>query len=87
MKPANMDYLFEPFGEVMTPDEVCKTIRASVSYVHGLIERGDLPCFRVGRQYRVLKRDVLHCLKNPVPTASPVPALDGSSGTPVGGAE
>jgi len=70
MKAAEISYLFDKYGEVMTAGEVAATIRASESHVYDLISEGDLPCFCIGRQYRVLKRDVIDCLKKSLP---PIP--------------
>lgn len=70
MKAAEISHLFEKYGEVMTAGEVAATIRASESHIYDLIGSGDLPCFCIGRQYRVLKSDVITCLKKSVP---PIP--------------
>lgn len=67
MKPADISYLFDKFGEVLTCSEVATTIRSSESHIYDLIAEGELPCYCVGRQYRVLKRDVLNCLRRSVP--------------------
>jgi len=63
LKPAEVDYLFEKFGEVLTPTEVATTIRASDSFIHSIINDGKLPCYRVGVHFRVLKPDVVSYLK------------------------
>lgn len=63
LKPAEVDYLFEKFGEVLTPTEVATTIRASDSFVCSLINSGKLPCYRVGVHFRVLKPDIVSYLK------------------------
>lgn len=59
LKPADIDSLFDNFGEILTPSEVATTIRASDSYICELINNGVLPCFRIGAHYRLLKRDVV----------------------------
>lgn len=63
MKTANLDYLFNQFGEVLTVKEVASTIRASESHVLRMIHSDELPCFQVGRHYRILKPDAVACLR------------------------
>jgi len=70
MKAAELEKLFARFGEVMIPSEVATTIRCSDSHVYELIYRGDLPCFCIGRHYRLLKTDVIACLYCMIP---PIP--------------
>lgn len=70
MKAAEVSCLFEKFGEVVTVNEVATTIRSSESHIYDLIAEGALPAYCVGRQYRLLKTDVIACLKRSVP---PVP--------------
>lgn len=39
--------------ELLTAEEVARTLRVSTMTVYRLIRRGELPAFRVGRSYRV----------------------------------
>lgn len=38
---------------VFTPDEVATRWRIKYTTVLAMISRGDLPCFRAGKQYRI----------------------------------
>ena len=62
-KYANLDLLFEKHNEVMTVRELAQTLRCSDSHILDVIHSGELPCFRIGRHYRVCKKDVLVCAK------------------------
>jgi len=63
MKSANISHLFEKRHDVMTVREIAQTIRCSESHILDLIHSDKLPCFSVGRQFRVLKSDVLTCFE------------------------
>ena len=62
MKHANICHLFNGHHEVMTVREVAQAVRCSESHILDMIHKDELPCFRIGRYYRVLKPDVLDCL-------------------------
>ena len=62
MKQAKICHLFDECHEVMTVREVALAVRCSESHLLDLIHRDELPCFRIGRGYRVLKSDVVGCL-------------------------
>lgn len=70
MKAAELDSLFARYGEVMTPFEIATTVRCSDSHIYELLTRGDLPCFCVGRHYRILKTDAISCFRRLVPPPS-----------------
>lgn len=67
MKAAELDSLFARYGEVMTPFEIATTVRCSDSHIYELLCRGDLPCFCVGRHYRILKTDAISFFRRLVP--------------------
>ena len=47
-------------NEVYTPEEVQRILKISASTVARMIKRGDLPCTRVGRQYRIFGHALLN---------------------------
>ncbi len=57
-------------NEVYTPEEVQRILKISASTVARMIKRGDLPCTRVGRQYRIFGQVLLH-LFSPAPKPAP----------------
>ena len=59
MKVANITPLFQSYPDVMTVSEVAKTVRCSDSYILDLLHKDVIACFLVGRQYRLLKADVI----------------------------
>lgn len=61
MKHASIDRLFSHNTEVLTINEVSIAVRCSPSHILELIHRDELPCFHIGRQYRVLKSDAVRC--------------------------
>ena len=61
MKHANIEHLFKERHEVLTVREIAQTIRCSEKHILRMIYADELPCFRIGRQYRVLKPDILAC--------------------------
>lgn len=63
MKYADIRHLFKDCREVLTVRETAQTVRCSEGHILRLIHTDALPCFQVGRQFRVLKRDVIMCLK------------------------
>ncbi len=66
MKCSDLETLFKPFPDVMTPKEISIAIRASESHIYRLIVQERLPCFCVGRHYRIMKQDMIRCLENEV---------------------
>ncbi|MGK5557666.1 helix-turn-helix domain-containing protein [Actinomadura kijaniata] len=46
----------------MTPAEVAQVLRLSVSGVRTLAKRGELTGYRVGREWRFLRRDIAQLL-------------------------
>jgi excisionase family DNA binding protein len=67
----------EPF---LTPTEVLARLRVHVKTLYRLIEDGDLPAVRVGRQWRVRPNDLELWLRNHHSGASLGP--DHAGGTP-----
>lgn len=61
MKHADINHLFSHNTRVLTVNEVSIAVRCSPSHILDLIHSDELPCFHVGRQYRVLKSDVISC--------------------------
>lgn len=45
-------------SKVYTVEEVAQILRVSEATVRNLIERGDLPAFKVGNQWRVREKDL-----------------------------
>lgn len=72
MKFVDIGFLLKDSPEILTIHEAAALTRASESYLHHLIQTDRLPCFRVGRNYRVLKWDVIQCFEE-YPSSS-VPA-------------
>lgn len=54
--------LFENCGDVMTVKEVAATIKCSESFILDMIHDDILPCFTIGKHYRVLQSDVIKLL-------------------------
>lgn len=61
MKLAIIKTLFADQKKVVTVKEVAEAVRCSESYVLELIHSDLLPCFMVGRHYRMILTDVLNC--------------------------
>ena len=59
--------------QVYTPEESCKLLKISPSTMIRLIKRGLINAAKVGKQYRILGRELLRVV-------SPVPELE-SNGT------
>jgi excisionase family DNA binding protein len=52
--------------EIITLNEAAKLLKCSRSKIYTLMAKGDIPCFRVGGQYRFDKKLVLSQLKGEV---------------------
>lgn len=63
MKYADISHLFKERHEVLTVREFAQTVRCSESHILRMIHGDELPCFQVGRQFRILKRDIVACVK------------------------
>ena len=61
MKYAQIEKLFKDCCDVLTVKEIAQTIRCSESHVLRMIHSDELPCFCVGKQFRLLKADVVAC--------------------------
>ena len=43
---------------LLTPDQLCSMLQIKKSWLYGQVERGALPCLRLGKQLRFRRRDV-----------------------------
>jgi excisionase family DNA binding protein len=43
---------------LLTPDQLCSLLQVKKSWVYDQVERGLLPCLRLGKQLRFRQRDV-----------------------------
>jgi len=59
--------LFKDYPEIMTVDEVAKCLRISFSTAYQMAQRGSLPGFKVGRQWRFYKSDIEKFLNSASP--------------------
>lgn len=52
------------FGELalLTPDQLCSLLQVKKSWLYDQVERGALPCLRLGRQLRFRQSDVIRYL-------------------------
>ena len=66
MKYTQIGTLFEDCFEVLTIKEIAQIIRCSESHVLRMIHNDELPCFCIGKQYRVLKSDITACFEKAV---------------------
>ena len=63
MKNADISHLFKERHDVMTVREIAQTIRCSEKHILRMIHNDELPCFQIGKQYRVLKPDIIARLR------------------------
>lgn len=66
MKYADISHLFKESHEVLTVREIAQTVRCSENHILRMIHGDELPCFQIGRQFRILKRDIIACVKKPL---------------------
>jgi len=59
MKFARIDTLFDEHKAVLTVKEIADRLHCSDNYIISLIHKDLLPCFIVGRHYRILREDLL----------------------------
>ena len=69
MRFVEIEFLLKDSPEILTIHEAAALTRSSESYLRHLIQTDRLPCFKVGRNYRVIKWDVVQCfVEKPVPS-------------------
>ena len=61
IKQAHIYDLFSSYPEVLTVSETAKAVRCSAGFIYGLLRSDRLPCYRVGRTYRIRKNDAVIC--------------------------
>ena len=60
----------QPLAPSFTIAELCVLLNCSARTLYRLIDRGELPAFRLGRDYRVLANDVERFTAPPVTEAT-----------------
>ena len=75
MKFAKIDSLFGEHKEVLTIQEIAAKLRCSDKYIISLIKQDMLPCFIVGRHYRVLREDLFRYFYESSPEYVDLPEL------------
>lgn len=59
MLDGNQNKILEKYGDVLTPDEIREILKIGRTKLYEILRREDIPSFRIGRNYRVLKSDIL----------------------------
>lgn len=54
--------MLEHYPDVLTVDEVCNILRIARKTVYSLVKSGDLPSRRIGRIYRISKKQLVEYL-------------------------
>jgi excisionase family DNA binding protein len=44
--------------ELLTPDQLCELLQVKKSWLYDQVERGNLPCLRLGKQLRFRHADI-----------------------------
>jgi excisionase family DNA binding protein len=44
--------------ELLTPDQLCELLQVKKSWLYDQVERGKLPCLRLGKQLRFRQADI-----------------------------
>lgn len=50
--------------ELITPKEVREYLKCSNENVYTLLKQKDFPCFKIGRSYRIRKKDFIEWVNN-----------------------
>lgn len=58
-----MDFNFEDLPEILTFCDVKMILLISKPTLLKLLQSGEIPSFRVGKQYRILKTDLLQWMR------------------------
>jgi len=58
-----MNDLFAEYNDVMTVTDLAKALQISSDTAYQLLNSGEIPCKRVGRQYRICKSDLIQYIR------------------------
>ncbi|MFQ5903520.1 MAG: helix-turn-helix domain-containing protein [Candidatus Binatia bacterium] len=50
--------------EIITPSEVAELLRVNIRTIYRLAEKGAIPGNRIGRSWRIVKKDILDLVSN-----------------------
>lgn len=59
-----MPKLFSDFPDVLTPKQVQSALNIGRTWTYRLLKEGTIPSFRVGKSYRISKKQLLKYIKN-----------------------